>query len=53
MSNYETFYSECWRVLRSFLLDTLRDDTCEQLLRELALDVLNLMDGIEINFDRS
>lgn len=45
-------YYVCWNELRSFLSNTVRDDSCDQFLIDIANDVLNLMHGIEDKFDR-
>ena len=43
------FYTECWRELRSFLSEVVRDNTGEY---PFAQDVLNLMRSIERKYER-
>lgn len=42
------FYTECWRELRSFLTETVRDNTGEY---PFAQDVLDLMRSIERKYE--
>ena len=42
------FYTECWRELRSFLSEVVRDNTGEY---PFAHDVLNLMRSIERKYE--
>lgn len=43
------FYTECWRELRNFLAEVVRDNTGEY---PFAQDVLNLMRSIERKYER-
>ena len=43
------FYTECWRELRSFLAEVVRDDSEEY---PFAQDVLELMRSIERKYER-
>lgn len=43
------FYTECWRELRSFLSEVVRDNTGGY---PFAQDVLNLMRSIERKYER-
>ena len=43
------FYTECWRELRSFLSEVVRDSTGENTFSQ---DVLNLMRSIERKYER-
>lgn len=43
------FYTECWRELRSFLSEVVRDNTGEY---PFTQDVLNLMRSIERKYER-
>ncbi len=42
------FYAECWRELRNFLAEVVRDNTGEY---PFAQDVLNLMRSIERKYE--